>query len=108
LSLWNHLGDSIYGMFARCERMVGAAERLLEGEVYPYHSKMIMKAARVGGRERGTRTTVENGCLQVIRGSQALGRVDHVLTGEQAGTDRERVVGPEWVGASAVVDDLLL
>ena len=25
LSLWNHPGDGIYGMFARCERMVRLA-----------------------------------------------------------------------------------
>ena len=49
LSLWNHPGDGIYGMFARCERIVRSAERLLDGEVYHYHSKMIMKDARVGG-----------------------------------------------------------
>jgi hypothetical protein len=35
--------------------------------------------------------TRENGCLQVIEGSHLLGRVDHVLTGEQAGADKERV-----------------
>jgi len=29
--------------------------------------------------------TRENGCLQVVRGSQQLGRIDHVLTGDQAG-----------------------
>ena len=49
LSLWNHPGDGIYGMFARCERVVDACEQLLGGEVYHYHSKMIMKDARVGG-----------------------------------------------------------
>ena len=27
LSLWNHPGDGIYGMFARCERMVDACEQ---------------------------------------------------------------------------------
>src|SRR5829696_7900518 len=43
LSLWNHPGDGIYGMFARCERMVRSCEKLLGGEVYHYHSKMIMK-----------------------------------------------------------------
>jgi ectoine hydroxylase len=37
------------------------------------------------------RATQENGCLQVIEGSHRCGRVDHVLTGEQAGADRERV-----------------
>ena len=35
--------------------------------------------------------TVENGCLQVIKGSHKLGRIDHVLTGDQAGADMERV-----------------
>jgi ectoine hydroxylase len=115
LSLWNHPGDGIYGMFARCERMVRSAEQILGGEVYHYHSKMIMKDPRVGGAwtwhqdygywyQNGVlqplltsvsiavdRATKENGCLQVIAGSHHCGRVDHVLTGDQAGADRERV-----------------
>jgi ectoine hydroxylase len=115
LSLWNHPGDGIYGMFARCERMVRSCEKLLGGEVYHYHSKMIMKDPRVGGAwtwhqdygywyQNGVlqplltsvsvavdRATRENGCLQVIEGSHHCGRVDHVLTGDQAGADRERV-----------------
>lgn len=115
LSLWNHPGDGIYGMFARCERMVRSCERLLDGEVYHYHSKMIMKDPRVGGAwtwhqdygywyQNGVlqplltsvsiavdRATRENGCLQVVEGSHNCGRVDHVLTGDQAGADRERV-----------------
>jgi hypothetical protein len=115
LSLWNQPGDGIYGMFARCERMVRSCERLLGGEVYHYHSKMIMKDPRVGGAwtwhqdygywyQNGVlqplltsvsiavdRATKENGCLQVIEGSHHCGRVDHVLTGDQAGADRERV-----------------
>src|SRR5216683_179261 len=49
LSLWNHPGDTIYGMFARCESVVNTMERILDGEVYHYHSKMIMKDAKVGG-----------------------------------------------------------
>ena len=35
LSLWNHPGDNIYGMFARCERMVNRAEQILDDEVIP-------------------------------------------------------------------------
>jgi ectoine hydroxylase len=115
LSLWNHPGDGIYGMFARCERMVRSAQKLLDGEVYHYHSKMIMKDPRVGGAwtwhqdygywyQNGVLTplltsvmiavdasTKENGCLQVIEGSHHCGRIDHILTGDQAGADRERV-----------------
>ena len=49
LSLWNHPGDNIYGMIARCNRIVNTAEKLLEGEVYHYHSKMILKDPKVGG-----------------------------------------------------------
>src|SRR5271170_6286714 len=29
LSLWNHPGDTLYGMFARCESMVDSASRIL-------------------------------------------------------------------------------
>ncbi len=115
LSLWNHPGDGIYGMFARCERVVRSCEKLLGGEVYHYHSKMIMKDPKVGGAwawhqdygywyQNGVLfpllTSVfiavdpsrkENGCLQVLRGSHHAGRINHVLTGEQAGADREHV-----------------
>lgn len=115
LSLWNHPGDTIYGMFARCASMVDSAERILGGEVYHYHSKMIMKDAKVGGAwtwhqdygywyQNGVLfpqltsvfiavdpATVENGCLQVIPYSHTLGRIDHQLTGDQAGAQQERV-----------------
>jgi ectoine hydroxylase len=115
LSLWNHPGDGIYGMFARCRRMVDACEQILGDEVYHYHSKMIMKDARVGGAwtwhqdygywyQNGVLfphlvsvsiaidpATKENGCLQVIPGSHHLGRIHHTLTGDQAGADMERV-----------------
>src|SRR6201996_9308857 len=115
LSLWNHPGDTIYGMFARCETIVNSAETLLDGEVYHYHSKMIMKDARVGGawawhQDYGywynngllfplltsayiavDKATRENGCMQVVRGSHQLGRIDHGTTGQQTGADLGRV-----------------
>src|ERR1700722_7270439 len=49
LSLWNHPTETIYGMIARSESLVGYAEQILDGEVYNYNSKMIMKDAKVGG-----------------------------------------------------------
>ena len=115
LSLWNHPGDGIYGMFARCRRVVDAVEQLLADEVYHYHSKMILKDAKTGGAwawhqdygywyQNGVLfpdlvsvmisvdpATRENGCLQVLKGSHKMGRVNHILTGEQAGADVERV-----------------
>jgi len=115
LSLWNHPGDGIYGMFARCRRIVDSVEQLIGGEVYHYHSKMVLKDARTGGAwawhqdygywyQNGllfpdlcsvmiavNGATQENGCLQLLRGSQNMGRVNHILSGEQAGADMERV-----------------
>lgn len=115
LSLWNHPGDTIYGMFARCDTIVNSAELLLQDEVYHYHSKMIMKDAKVGGAwawhqdygywyQNGVLfpdltsafiavdpATRENGCMQVLSGSHSMGRIDHILTGDQAGADLERI-----------------
>ena len=116
LSLWNHPGDGIYGMFARCHRIVDAMEQILDGEVYQYHSKMIMKDAKIGGAwtwhqdygywyQNGClyplmssavvavdAATKENGCLQFLKGSHHMGRIDHVLAGDQAGANTESVV----------------
>ena len=115
LSLWNHPGDDIYGMIARSEKIVGGMEQLLGDEVYHYHSKMSAKEPKVGGawewhQDYGywynngcllpdmasvfiavDACTRENGCLQVIRGSHKLGRIDHGRFGEQTGADPERV-----------------
>jgi hypothetical protein len=115
LSLWNHPGEGIYGMFARCRRLVESVEQVLGDEAYHYHSKMIMKDARVGGAwawhqdygywyQNGVLTpnlcsvfiavdeaTKANGCMQILKGSHHMGRVDHVLSGDQAGADLERV-----------------
>jgi len=90
-------------------------EQLLDDEAYHYHSKMILKDAKVGGAwawhqdygywyQNGVLTpnlcsvsiavdaaTKENGCMQVLKGTHHMGRVDHVLSGDQAGADMERV-----------------
>jgi ectoine hydroxylase-related dioxygenase (phytanoyl-CoA dioxygenase family) len=37
------------------------------------------------------KATKENGCLQVLRGSHQMGRIDHGKVGDQTGADLERV-----------------
>ena len=115
LSLWNHPGDDVYGVLSRTARVVERAEQLTGGEVYHYHSKLIQKDPEVGGAwawhqdygywyENGLLApdlvsmfvaldpaTRDNGCLQVVPTSHRLGRLDHQLTGEQAGADPDRV-----------------
>lgn len=115
LALWNHPGEDVFGMIARSERVAGGAERLLGGEAYHYHSKLTMK--RPGGGRRWEwhqdygywyqngclypdmlsvavalePATRENGCMQVLRGSHALGRIEHGRVAGQTGADPERV-----------------
>ena len=107
--------DSVYGAIVRDERIVNAMELVLGGEVYHYHHKMILKEAKSGGawawhQDYGywyhngclfplmascmiavDRATRENGCLQVLKGSHLIGRVDHGKVGQQTGADEERV-----------------
>ena len=101
LTLWNHPSDDIFGMAARCHRVVDTTERLLGDEVYHYHSKLSMKEPKVGGAwewhqdygywyQNGCLfpdmlscmialdpATRENGCMQVIKGSHKMGRIEH-------------------------------
>src|SRR4030095_11771738 len=115
LWLTDSLDDDIYSAFVRCLRIVDPVEQLLGGEVYHYHHKMMLKEPFVGGawewhQDYGywyfngclcpemascliavDRATAENGCLQVIKGSHRMGRVDHGEAGQQKGADIERV-----------------
>jgi ectoine hydroxylase-related dioxygenase (phytanoyl-CoA dioxygenase family) len=111
----NTLGDDIYAAFVRCRRIVETMERLLGDEVYHYHHKMILKEPRIGGawewhQDYGywydtgclfpelascliavDRATRDNGCIQVLRGSHRIGRVNHGPIGDQTGADPERM-----------------
>jgi hypothetical protein len=115
LTLWNQAGDDLYGMFSRSPRIVDRMEQLLGGEVYHYHTKMMLKEPRVGGawewhQDYGywyyngclfpllascliavDRATRQNGCVQVLEGSHLMGRVEHGKTGDQTGADMEMV-----------------
>lgn len=102
IALWNRAGDSVYGLAARCERVVDTAEQLLGGPVYHYQSKLTAKEPKVGGawewhQDYGywyhngclrpdmlsfqlalDKSFKENGCLELVKGSHLLGRIDHV------------------------------
>lgn len=118
LSLWFTPGEDVFGMMIRSERMVRSAALLLESKqkVCHFHTKLMQKEPKVGGawewhQDYGywyknqfmfpgqmvsvmialTKADRENGCLQVIRGSHKLGRVNHGFAGEQVGADMEMV-----------------
>ncbi|KAJ8300968.1 hypothetical protein KUTeg_022487 [Tegillarca granosa] len=72
---WGHPGSDITGMLARSEKVAGTCEELLGGEVYHYHSKLMMKDAETGGK---------------YVWHQDYG-IDHDFIAGQTGADVERV-----------------
>lgn len=118
LSLWYKPGNDIYGLLTRSESLVIAVDKLLDGTapVCHFHSKLMQKEPRVGGawewhQDYGywykneflfpdqmmsvmvgiSRANKENGCLQVIKGSHKMGRVEHGFSGEQVGAAQRYV-----------------
>jgi phytanoyl-CoA hydroxylase len=118
LTLWYQPGNDPYGLLTRSKRIVGSVNKLLEGDsaVCHFHSKLMQKEPKVGGawewhQDYGywyknefllpeqmisvmvaiTRATRENGCLQVIKGSHKMGRIEHGFAGEQVGASQHYV-----------------
>jgi hypothetical protein len=119
LAIWSTLGDDVFALVSRSQRIVNGVRILLREEVYHWHSKVMLKEAKVGGawewhQDYGywyndgclypnmiscmialDTANKENGCLKVIPGSHLLGRINHGKTGNQAGADLERVAEVE-------------
>jgi len=116
VSLWNRAVDDIGGVVARCQKVAGTMQALLGGEeIYHYHSKLMMKEPHTGGAhiwhqdygywynngclfpDMGSvfmpvdKCTKINSCLQVLDSSHKMGRINHILEGDQAGADPERM-----------------
>ena len=118
LSLWYKPGDDVYGLLTRSESLVNSVDKLLDGDaaVCHFHSKLMQKEPKVGGawewhQDYGywyknefllpdqmmsvmvaiTDANIENGCLQVIKGTHKMGRVEHGFAGEQVGASQRYV-----------------
>ncbi len=118
LTLWYTPGNDPYGLLTKSNRMVNAANAMLQGDsaVCHFHSKLMQKEPRVGGawewhQDYGywyknefllpdqmlsimvaiTDASKANGCLQVIKGSHKMGRIEHGFAGEQVGASEHYV-----------------
>ena len=118
LSLWFTPGNDVFGYLTRSEKMISSVAQFLDSDapVCHFHSKLMQKEPKVGGawewhQDYGywyknqflfpdqlmsvmvalTAANKENGCLQVIKGSHKLGRVNHGFSGEQVGADMTMV-----------------
>jgi ectoine hydroxylase-related dioxygenase (phytanoyl-CoA dioxygenase family) len=114
LSLWFTPGNDVFGYLTRSESIVSGVAALLDSDAPAchYHSKLMQKEPKVGGawewhQDYGywyknqfmfpdqlisvmvalTPANKQNGCLQVIKGSHKLGRINHGFAGEQVGAD---------------------
>ncbi|MFN2458966.1 MAG: phytanoyl-CoA dioxygenase family protein [Chitinophagaceae bacterium] len=118
LALWYTPGNDAYGLLTRSRRIIDSVSQLLEGDapICHFHSKLMQKEPRVGGawewhQDYGywykneflfpeqmmslmiaiTEANKENGCLQVIKGSHKMGRIEHGFSGEQVGASQHYV-----------------
>ena len=118
LTLWYTPGNDAYGLLTKSKRMVDSVDKLMDGEsaVCHFHSKLMQKEPKVGGawewhQDYGywykneflmpdemmsvmvaiTDANKGNGCLQVIKGSHKMGRIEHGFAGEQVGASQHYV-----------------
>lgn len=112
---YTELGSDYLSVAVRLERMVAAAAAVLGEPCYHWHSKLSMKRPGSPGRwdwhqdyaywyydgavfpKLATigiavdRQDPDNGCLQLVRGSHLVGRIDHRRIGQASGVDPDRL-----------------
>lgn len=115
LKMWTKAENDQYGLLARDERMVDLAEDAIGKPIYLYSHKMTMKQPHEGGawewhQDFGywynygclapdmmsiyvalDKATRENGCLQVLKGSHRLGRLNHIRENDQTNVEHEHL-----------------
>ncbi len=115
LALWRDLGDDMFSDVAQSRAISDPLEELLGGDISFFHAKLTLKRPHEGGawdwhQDYGywyragfpfpdmasvfialDPSKRENGCLQVIRGSHRMGRIEHGVNADQVGADMRRV-----------------
>jgi hypothetical protein len=115
LKMWTKAEDDQYGLLARDERLVDLAEDAIGKPIYLYSHKMTMKQPQEGGawewhQDFGywynygclapemmsiyvalDKSTKENGCLQLLKGSHKLGRLNHIRENDQTNVEQEHL-----------------
>lgn len=118
LALWYTPGNDAYGLLTKSRRMIESVDKLMGGDsaVCHFHSKLMQKEPKVGGawewhQDYGywykneflfpdqmmsvmvaiTDANKNNGCLQVIKGTHSMGRIEHGFAGEQVGASQHYV-----------------
>jgi phytanoyl-CoA hydroxylase len=118
LALWYKPGNDAYGLLSKSDRIINSVNELMEGDgaVCHFHSKLMQKEPKVGGawewhQDYGywykneflfpgqmisvmvaiTDANTQNGCLQVIKGTHKMGRIEHGFSGEQVGASAHYV-----------------
>ena len=118
LTLWYTPGNDAYGLLTKSKRIINSVNQLMDGDtaVCHFHSKLMQKEPKVGGawewhQDYGywyknefllpdqmmsvmvaiSDANKQNGCLQVIKGSHKMGRIEHGFAGEQVGASQHYV-----------------
>ncbi len=115
LSIWHELGNDIWAAASTDARIVNTVRLLVGEDVSFFHGKAMLKQAHSGGawvwhQDYGywynqgfafpqmisafvalDPATKENGCLQVLKGSHRLDRLNHMKVGDQTGADPDRM-----------------
>ena len=115
LAIWHELGNDVWAAASTNPRVVNNVRILLAEEIAFFHGKVMLKEAGQGGawewhQDYGywynqgfvyptmisvfvalDAATKENGCLQVLKGSHLLGRLEHGKVGSQTGADPSKI-----------------
>lgn len=129
LAIWDYLSNDTYANFMASRRMYKIVSGLMNNQcMMHYHTKLMLKHPQIGGAfewhqdygywyQNGllfpdlltafiavNDCNQSNGCLEILSGSHAMGRIDHIMIGGQTSADPERIEHIEKVCPSQYVE----